>query len=143
LTFRKKGLNSKLDKNKLIIILYWYINHRGFKYEVAGEKVEKEILKNKDFLPVENQIKYFKTKGYLNGTFNRSIHSDEYVKEIKAIFKNQGLSSKFEERFIELFKRQRSFEQGPGNEKARTRYGRFYELKDNELVKKEKPAESI
>ena len=137
LYLREKALHNKVSKEKFIAILYWYINHRGFKYEIAEEKAkeDKDLEKNKNpkKLPIENQINYFKKLGYLNGTFNRTFHQKEYLKEIDQIFTSNNDYKEIKDSFIKLFKRQRSFEEGPGNEKSRTMYGRFYNLNKTTL----------
>ena len=137
LFLRQKALHNKVSREEFIAILYWYINHRGFKYEIAEEKdkKDKELEKIKDSkkLPIENQISYFKKFGHLNGEFNRTFHQKEYLKEIGQIFISNSDYKEIKNDFIDFFKRQRSFEQGPGNEKSPTKYGRFYNLNKTTL----------
>ena len=117
--YRKKGLSEKLNKQELIKVLYWYILHRGFKYELVGEETNEEVK----LLPIDEQLNYFKEYGFLNGNFNRRFHQKHYLKEINKILSNQKLDKSFVEKFIKFFKRQRSFEEGPGNHKTYTQYG--------------------
>ncbi|TCG10541.1 type II CRISPR RNA-guided endonuclease Cas9, partial [Mycoplasma marinum] len=58
---------------------------------------------------------YIKDHTRLNGTFNRTIHQNEYLKEINIILGKQDfLLNSTKDKFIKLFTRQRSFEEGPG-----------------------------
>ncbi len=120
LTLRQKALREQLPFNNLIQVLYWYLSHRGFKYQIAEDKEQNQIHKkyreqiNFDELPVDNQIKYFKTHKFYRCELNRNFATKDYVKELKIIFAHQNLQTEFVEKYLDLFTRQRSFEQGPG-----------------------------
>ncbi|MCK5867622.1 MAG: hypothetical protein KAG14_04415, partial [Mycoplasmataceae bacterium] len=127
---RKEALTNKISDNNLVKIMFWYLNHRGYKYSIAEEKVvESKTIKG---FPVDAQLEYIKKNGYLNGDFNRNIKHSDYLNEIKQIFKINPIS--FGESFIEYFNRQRSFELGPGSEKSISPFGRFYYDEDNNLM---------
>ena len=80
--------------------MYWYLSHRGFKYDVVGsdetksrkdelEKIKKEGLFKQDDFPINNQIRFYQKYGHYKGALNRQFHNDYYIKEIEEIFKNQ------------------------------------------------------
>lgn len=117
---RQKGLKEPLNKKELIQVLYWYLSHRGFKYEIANDKEKEKISKifGEDFnhqdLPINIQTKFFKNNGFYRSELNRLFSSADYIKEIDIILKTSKIDEQFCHEYLELFKRQRSFELGPG-----------------------------
>lgn len=119
---RKKALQEAIPLNNLIQVLYWYLSHRGYKYNVVEDqekvKIQKEYsaMFNFDDLPLNNQIKHFQLHNYYRSEINREFATKNYLKELKLIFNNQKLDQNFVKKYLDLFERQRSFEQGPGPE---------------------------
>ena len=131
---RLKALREKIPFDQLITILYWYLSHRGFKYEIKqDDEINKnstendfaELRKKSDY-PAEMQINYYRQYGKIRGDFNRNFRNEDYRKELEAIFSNQNVSSNFIEGFFCFFGRQRSFSDGPGNLHSITPWGRRY-----------------
>lgn len=136
-----KGLNNKLSKQELILILHNYIKHRGTlntidNNEEKTEKVDTSNFKyNASLYACQNQYEWFKSTGKVIGNIgNQIITNEEFIKEIKQILSNQshlGINQDFEESFLEIFKRHRHYSEGPGSEKSLTKYGRVkIELKN-------------
>ncbi|RTZ68413.1 MAG: hypothetical protein DSZ21_01785 [Tenericutes bacterium] len=65
-------------------------------------------------LPIDSQLLYFKNEGFIRGALNRSFRTSQYEKELELLFKANKVDEKFKKGFLELFHRQRSFEEGPG-----------------------------
>lgn len=139
---KRKGLNEKLSKHELILILHNYIKHRGTLNTIDLSEDE-ENNKNKDSenlydnskFPCENQYQWFLVTGKIIGNpGNYLISNDEYKKEIEKILSNQkhlGINDKFIDEFIKLFSRHRHYSEGPGSEKSPTKYGRFEKKLDS------------
>lgn len=117
---RVDGLNSPLQKNILIQVLYWYLAHRGYQYTVVDDKEFEDAKKkypNMDFSkhPCELQMDFMKQNGYVYSSFNRLFSTKRYLNELKTILKNDdSLSEEFKNDYLDLFQRRRSFEEGPG-----------------------------
>ena len=136
-----KGLNHKLSKQELILILHNYIKHRGTlntidNNEEVTEKADTSNFKyNASLYACQNQYEWFKSTGKVIGNIgNQIITNEEFIKEIKQILSNQshlGINQDFVESFLEIFKRHRHYSEGPGSEKSLTKYGRVkIELKN-------------
>ena len=148
---RKKGLTQELTFEENIFLMYWYLSHRGFKYDVVGsdetkarkdelEKIKKEGLFKQDDFPINNQIRFYEKYGHYKGALNRQFHNDYYIKEIEEIFKNQkNITPELKNTFLDkekgFFRRQRSFEIGPGGKKSPSKYG-LYAVENGQIVKK-------
>ena len=147
---RKKALTQKIEFNQILSLLYWYLSNRGFKYEefdlkeTSGWKIETKDKENK--FPIDLQIENFKKTGRFKSFFNRNFHKNDYVKELKTIFKIQNLDEKLTNAFLNesndykkrgFFIRQRDFETGPGSIKSPTPYGIYQrDEKTNKVVRK-------
>lgn len=124
LELRTLGLTSALSLPQTIQVLYWYLSHRGFKYEIVDDQEQAKTQKDfqpyldDDKFPVENQTRFFKENGYYRGELNRCFSAKDYLRELTVILKHSGLSEEFINQYLELFMRQRSFEQGPGSEQV-------------------------
>ena len=147
---RKKALTKKIEFNQILSLLYWYLSNRGFKYEefdpkeISGWKINPKKKENK--FPIDLQIENFKKTGRFKSFFNRNFHKNDYVKELKTIFKIQNLDQKLTNAFLNesnnykkrgFFIRQRDFETGPGSIKSPTPYGIYQrDEKTNKVVRK-------
>lgn len=139
-----KGLNDRLSKHELILILHNYIKHRGtlntIDKDEEEEKKEKTNSSNFEYdskiFPCQNQYRWFKSTGKIIGNIgNQIITNEEFINEIKQILSNQshlGINEEFIESFIQIFKRHRHYSEGPGSEKSLSKYGRVrIELQNN------------
>ncbi len=146
---RKKALTKKIEFNQILSLLYWYLSNRGFKYEefdpkeTSGWKIKTKDKENK--FPIDLQIENFKKTGRFKSFFNRNFHKNDYVKELKTIFKTQNLDQKLTDAFLNesndykkrgFFIRQRDFEIGPGSEKSPSPYGLYAIDENNKVFKK-------
>ncbi len=152
---RKKGLSKSLSVKENLIIMYWYLGMRGFKYDLVEineskkpkeeKRLKRELGDEKfDFqndLPINIQIKFFESKGHYRGLINSKFHIKSWIKEIESIFKNQKLiPQKLKIKFLDLFKRKRNFSKGPGpgNWKTPSKNSIFSFKKDKTFFKKYK-----
>ena len=131
-----KGLNNKLSKQELILILHNYIKHRGTLNTIDKDDDQENKKKddpsnfqyNSKMFACENQYEWFKSTGKVIGNIgNQIITNEDFIKEIKQILSNQyhlGINQNFIELFLQLFKRHRHYSEGPGSEKSLTKYGR-------------------
>lgn len=135
---RKKALQEKISQNDLWTLLYWYLSHRGFKYEVTDKdekkkiaEIEQDLASSDVKINIDNilatQITYFRKYQKINGDLNRIFKNEWWVKEIEQVLEKQAVDKNLCNRFLydekSFFKRQRSFAVGPGNEKTPTQYG--------------------
>lgn len=119
---RLEAIKKKIEFQKLIGVLYWYLSNRGFEYEVAGDddyaKAQEaygELISNfKDKFIAEIQKAFFDKEGFFRSSLNRNFSTKNYLKELEAIFNNQDLPKEFKEEYVALFVRRRKFEEGPG-----------------------------
>lgn len=140
---RVKGLTHQLDKNNLIQVLYWYLSHRGYQYEIADDKEfedAKKKFKNVDFSntklhPCQMQKEFVQKNGYLKSEFNRLFSTDRYLGELATILANdKNLPEKFKNDFTDLFQRRRSFEEGPGLKEGYYNNPKFKNANLNEVI---------
>ncbi len=136
---RQKGLKDKLNHQELIQVLYWYLSHRGFKYELADDKAQKEKVEtlkkigqdfSPDELPIDIQSKYFEKNKYYRSELNRLFSMKDYLQELNMILKNSVTNISFLTDYLNLFTRQRSFEVGPGPKQGYENLG----LKNYQLI---------
>ena len=150
---RQKALQEKISQKDLWTLLYWYLSHRGFKYEVTDKDEQKKIVEIEQNLAssdikinIENilatQIAYFQKYQKINGNLNRVFKNEWWAKEIEQILEKQAVDQTLCRQFLydenSFFKRQRSFAVGPGNEKTPTDYGLYARNEKGEIYKKYK-----
>lgn len=117
---RLKATKEKIELQKLIGVLYWYLSNRGFEYEIAGDdelKAAQKLLDKSssiEKLVVELQKEYFDKNGFFRKNLNRNFSTKQYLKELKLILNNSDFNNDFHESYLKLFQRRRNFEQGPG-----------------------------
>ena len=142
------GLTKKLPKDLLISVLFHYLKHRGFFYEIDDENNKKTQSKQKGdvtkiwkpdpkLTPSENQLDFFKQFGYYMGAKeNASYQAVSYMNEIDRLLKCQDLKEEFCEKYKKLFITIRKYYEGPGGEKSPTRYGLYrFDKTENKVIK--------
>lgn len=142
---RIKGLKNQLTNEELATILLFYAKRRGSSLEVVDEEVgsneegtkqllakNKEELKKHDYI-VYAQMERLKEDGEIRNSLN-VYRTEDYVKEINAIFKNQNISNELQKQIINLITRRRHFSEGPGNYNSPSPYGRYREIEGEELT---------
>ncbi len=144
---RVKGLNNKLTNDEFANVLINIAKKRGSSLDVAVDdtdkealasassltKNSKELLKNDQFV-CEHQLAKLNECGKIRNSDN-IYKTEDYVKEVKQILSNQGLSDELNEKIVEIISRRRNFSEGPGSEKFPTPYGSYrYVYKDGEQV---------
>ena len=144
---RYKGLTQKLTNKELASALLHIAKRRGSSLEVAEEESTNKDVSPKKILAdnklelmdkyvVEVQLERLE-KGKIRNQKN-IFKTEDYVKEVKQIFKNQNLSEPFKEEAIAIIERRRHFSEGPGSEKSPTPYGRWRVIEEdlkNKIVK--------
>ncbi|WP_391591828.1 Type II CRISPR RNA-guided endonuclease Cas9 [[Mycoplasma] cavipharyngis] len=93
------------------------------------------LLEDEKYLPQEfvGLTKIHKIKGIINNIF----HREDYQEELETILNQQKyLSDEFRQEYLDIFKRQRDFQYGPGSDKSPTKYGLWQLNKDGEVKKK-------
>lgn len=141
---RCRGLVSRLSNSELATSILHITKHRGTSFETVEEdETNKDELSNElvnQQLSIatnkhicEIQLERFRTKGFIRGNEN-IFKTDQYVKETKAILKNQDLTEEDSNKIIEIIQRRRQYYEGPGSKKSPTKYGRFYYDETNNLV---------
>ncbi|MGL5617810.1 MAG: type II CRISPR RNA-guided endonuclease Cas9 [Metamycoplasmataceae bacterium] len=135
-----KALKEKVSKNELIIILFHYIQHRGFFYltqEMLNDQEKNETIGSKKEFPSVMLYNFWKVNGFYKGIKESSkISAHEYEKEIEEIFKTQKLDKELLESYLNIFMRVREYSAGPGSEKSPTPYGLFRIDSKTNTVKK-------
>lgn len=125
-----KGLSNKLTKEELSVALIHYAKHRGFKSnrkeDTSGEEgaVLKAIESNKErkgdlyiselILSELNGIDKVKNSEDYKYSFLRADYQSEIEKLLDVQIKNQVITEKFKERYLEIWGSQRDFSEGPG-----------------------------
>lgn len=134
---RVKGLHNKLTNDELANVLINIAKKRGSSLEVAIDeddkeaqangsslsKNSKELIKNNQFI-CEHQLSKLNS-GIKLRTSDNIYKTEDYVKEVKQILSNQGLSDEINKKIIEIISRRRNFSEGPGSEKFPTKYGSY------------------
>lgn len=140
---RVKALDELLSKRDFARVLYSIAKHRGFKSNrksanskddgklLEATKQNDELLKSRGYRTVGellikeyttkdrtgNVIHYTRNKG---GDYSKTVNRSSLEDEVKTLFDfqrrygNQYACEKIEKRFLEIFTRQRSFDEGPG-----------------------------
>lgn len=147
LSLRNRALKEKISIDELGIVLRHLLKHRGISYlEDASEEggtAYKDALKAnalalEDSLPCEVQYKrYINNKCYrgdkvINNTHYSNVFTiSAYKKEILAILDEQSkyhsiITEDFVKGYMDIFISKRKYYIGPGSEKSRTPYGRFW-----------------
>ena len=148
---RQKALQEKISQNDLYTLLYWYLSHRGFKYEVTDKdekkniaEIEKDLASSDIKIEIDNilatQFAYFRKYQKINGTLNRIFKNEWWVKEIAQVLEKQAVDKILSNQFLydenSFFKRQRSFAIGPGNKKTPSEYGLYARNEAGKVYKK-------
>lgn len=138
---RKKGLHNELTNEELAAALLHLAKRRGSSLEVAEEASSdgvnpKAVLARhskdlKDKFVVELQLEKLAKKGKIRDQEN-IFKTEDYINEVKQIFKNQNVSIDFINKAIKIIERRRHFSEGPGSIKSPTPYGRW-RIVDDEL----------
>lgn len=144
---RVKGLHNKLTNDELANVLINLAKKRGSSLEVAIDEDDKEaktsessltkntyeLAKNKQFI-CEHQLDKLNS-GIKLRTSDNIYKTEDYIKEVKQILSNQGLSNEINEKIIDIISRRRNFAEGPGSEKFPTQYGSYrYKVVNGEKV---------
>lgn len=150
LDLKLKGLKESLETDELAIVLYSYMQHRGFFYDVDNDEEdsnkkstdkEKEHLKVvaeklKTMFPSELQKENQESLGKFIGISDNSQISNKYwEEEIKELFAHQDQSKvtkEFQEAYLNLFTYVRPYYEGPGNKKSPTPFGLWRKVYDKE-----------
>lgn len=147
LDLRIKGLNQKLTNSELSIVLFNYLQHRGFFYDILDDEKNEENKSEelgpkttqllRDKFPSEIQkIDYINDGYYVGHSRNIYFSNDDWKKEILALLKNQNLNDDFIKKYISIFTRVRDFSKGPGSEKSPSIYGLFQRDDNGKVVRK-------
>lgn len=149
-----KGLNSSLKPDELYKVLYSKLTFRGSQYNIpmpnsADGKSVSEILlecKNKNNKVRGIGGRLFENYKYDKDTGERftdtrelttfAFSRKEHEKDIVKILNNcEFLTKEFKEAYMEIFTRQRKFNEGPGSLKGPSNYGIFgYDEETGEKV---------
>lgn len=138
LSLKVKGLEQKLSKDELMLVLYHYMKFRGFKStrEVEDKENDKKeglldkIYDTSEKLKKENKTisKYlydelnkldYKDKRYHNHDkeYKLTVARGEYLNEIKLLLDNQiklnVVNEDFKIKYIGIYNSQRNFSEGP------------------------------
>ena len=135
LELKVKGLHKVLTKDELMLVLYNYMKYRGFKSNrKADEKASEGVMLNKirevnaklnsdltisEYLLNELDKLDNKSKKYHNHEkeYKLTVERKNYEYEIRKLFDVQisynNITEEFASKYIELFKKQRSFDEGP------------------------------
>lgn len=127
-----KGLEEKLTKEELAIVLIHYSKHRGFKSNRKSETAEgegpilKAIAQNKEILGDESISKYYldnlngidklKNDGEYKFSFGREEYKNEIEKLLDIQIQNNLIDKIFKKKYIKIWESQRDFSEGPGGE---------------------------
>ena len=155
LDLKLKGLKEPLETDELAIVLYSYMQHRGFFYDIEeGKSVEdqskstKKIseedkakldvrLQLKTKFPSEIENEHWKFGKYIGLNENSQFSNKDWTKEINELFAHQDqnkVTKEFQEEYLNLFNYIRPFNIGPGNKNSPTPYG-LYRKEYNESTK--------
>ncbi|MGL4343150.1 MAG: type II CRISPR RNA-guided endonuclease Cas9 [Metamycoplasmataceae bacterium] len=134
-----KALSGKISKEELIIILFHYIQHRGFFYltqeELKDKKDDNDKIKNEFPSILIND--FFKNNGYYKGAeISKNISVRDYKREIEKIFEIQKIEKSILDSYLSLFERIRNFAEGPGSSKSPTPYGLYVKNEDGNIEKR-------
>lgn len=132
-----KALKYKVSKDELVYILFHYMYHRGYFYLTDEErkKIKKQSKENNNNTNTETKhpsiqlFDFYKKNGY----YKDAVKADDkllfsnraWVEEIKELLLKQECSNEFIDEYLEIFKRIRKFNEGPGSEKSPTPYGLY------------------
>ncbi len=125
---KQKALTNKITKEELIFILFHYIHHRGSFNLTESDLKEGKIKINKNnTYPSIQMVEFFKKNKYftyrnINDEIFLNIH---WQNEIKKALETQECDNEFIDKYLEIFKRTREFNKGPGSEKSPTKYGLY------------------
>nr|WP_041618882.1 type II CRISPR RNA-guided endonuclease Cas9 [Spiroplasma taiwanense] len=126
LELRKKAINSKIELEQLLIILFNYIKHRGsFNYREDLSELknisQEELETSSEFkLPVDIQFELKEENNKFREINNEKslINHEWYVKEINLILdaqiENKLINLDFKKDYLKLFNRKREYYDGPG-----------------------------
>ncbi|WP_338989905.1 hypothetical protein [Spiroplasma endosymbiont of Seladonia tumulorum] len=126
LKIRVKGLTEAITKEKLTLVLFNFLKHRGT-FNIKDDK-SKELLENIDanlniiegdsLFPCEKQLKFYEQNNYFRGQDEFYITHKDLLKEIKQILsvqiKHNLINEDFKEEYLKIFNRKREYYIGPG-----------------------------
>ena len=156
---RVDGLDQQLTNEELFIALKNIVKRRGISYlddasedgGTVSSDYGKAVEENRKLLaeqaPGQIQLERFEKYGQVRGDFT-VVENDEklrlinvfstsaYKKEAERILRkqqefNNQITDEFIEDYLKILTGKRKYYHGPGNEKARTDYGRFTTHKDS------------
>lgn len=146
LALRNKALHEEISTEELGIVLRHLIKHRGISYlddanteesEINNDALNENAKALESLLPCEIQYKRYLENDFYRGekklndvTYSNVFTTSSYIKEIKAILQKQSeyhsfINEAFISGYLEIFSSKRKYYEGPGNEKSRTKYGRW------------------
>ncbi|MEC9484819.1 MAG: type II CRISPR RNA-guided endonuclease Cas9 [Candidatus Izemoplasma sp.] len=145
---RVKGLNEKLNNRELATALLHIVKRRGSSLDIVitddsddEAKKMKGVLQNNtkqldkaDKYVCEVQLDRLLNHQKVRGETN-NFRTEDYIKETKAILKNQTLSESAKDKIIELIKRKRHYSDGPGSKTSPTPYGRYRKDDEGKIYK--------
>lgn len=139
---RKKGLTEKLSHDELVCAILHITKNRGTYLEShADETKDDESTKNillqndiqlKDKYICEVQLERLQSNKKIRGT-NNNFKTEDYVKELSKILDHQDLNEEDIQKILQMIRRRRKYDQGPGSEKSPTPYG-SYRIQNGEIV---------
>lgn len=141
---RYKGIKQQISKQNIINILCFLIKYRG--YIPYGDE-EVNFVDLKDKLPCEYYYDLYQKTGKYRAT-NEQVKNNENIKEIEKMLLVQSrfyseINSNIIQKTIDIFKRKRTFWEGPGSVKQLTPYGRFKTIDDvQDYLKRKKQNQS-
>ena len=132
---RVKGLKEKLLPEELCTAIMHITKSRGTTLEALADESQDDegtkatLSKNAKELNdgkyiCEVQLDRLNKDHKVRGTEN-NFKTEDYVKELKEILKNQDLNEELCDQIIEMVSRRRRYDQGPGSEKSPTPYGSY------------------
>ena len=141
---RVKGLTQKLTNNELTSAILHITKLRGSSLETVIDENDKDQGVIKETLNLNNRLlqqnKYIceiqldrlKSEGKIRGSSNIFTTKD-YLKELKAILKNQDLEDSLINNIVDIVKSRRHFSEGPGGKNSPTPYGRYLDFNSDPI----------
>ena len=141
---RVRGLHNQLTKEELCAVIMHITKKRGTTVNsLADESKDDESTKailSKNQLELkqgkficEIQLERLQNEGKVRGISN-NFKTIDYVHELEQILSQQNLDSEIINNIVDIIKRRRNYDQGPGSEKSPTPYG-SYRIVDGQLIR--------
>lgn len=135
---RVKGLKEKISLEELNCALFNICKHRGSSLEVIEDEKTSEseastkyqlsqndaLIKSGKYV-CEIQLERLNTTNKIRGTQN-NFRTTDYISELKQLLKTQEINDDISNEIIATITRKRHFDEGPGDFKSQTPYGRIY-----------------